>query len=122
MAYGDVEVLHGIDLSVATGQITGLFGVNGSGKSTLCSAVAGLVPALGGSITLDGEDITHMPAHRRVGQGVLVAPESRGVFPGLTVEENLMLRLDAAHREEVYDRFPRAQGPAPPAGRQPVGW
>ncbi|HEY2565188.1 MAG TPA: ATP-binding cassette domain-containing protein [Acidimicrobiales bacterium] len=107
VAYGDAEVLHGIDLSIATGQITGLFGVNGSGKSTLCSTVAGLVPASRGSITLDGVDITHMHAYRRVGQGVLVAPESRGVFPGLTVEENLVLRLDAANRDDVYDRFPQ---------------
>jgi ABC-type branched-subunit amino acid transport system ATPase component len=107
VAYGDVEVLHGIDLSIATGQITGLFGVNGSGKSTLCSTVAGLVPASHGSITLDGVDITHMHAYRRVGQGVLVAPESRGVFPGLTVEENLVLRLDAANRADVYERFPQ---------------
>ncbi len=107
VAYGDAEVLHGIDLSIATGQITGLFGVNGSGKSTLCSTVAGLVPASRGSITLDGVDITHMHAYRRVGQGVLVAPESRGVFPGLTVEENLVLRLDAANRDDVYERFPQ---------------
>jgi ABC-type branched-subunit amino acid transport system ATPase component len=107
VSYGDVEVLHGIDLSIATGKITGLFGVNGSGKSTLCSAVSGLVPASSGSITLDGTDITHMPAYRRVGQGVIVAPESRGVFPGLTVEENLLLRLDAEHRDEVFKRFPQ---------------
>jgi ABC-type branched-subunit amino acid transport system ATPase component/ABC-type branched-subunit amino acid transport system permease subunit len=107
VSYGDVEVLHGIDLSIATGKITGLFGVNGSGKSTLCSAISGLVPASSGSITLNGVDITHMRAYRRVGQGVIVAPESRGVFPGLTVEENLSLRLDAEHRADAYDRFPR---------------
>jgi ABC-type branched-subunit amino acid transport system ATPase component/branched-subunit amino acid ABC-type transport system permease component len=106
VSYGDVEVLHGIDLSVATGKITGLFGVNGSGKSTLCSAISGLVPASSGSITLDGTDITSMAAYRRVGQGVIVAPESRGVFPGLTVEENLTLRLDAERRADAYDRFP----------------
>lgn len=107
VGYGDVEVLHGVDLSLATGQITGLFGVNGSGKSTLCSTVAGLVPATEGTITLDGADITHVHAYRRVGHGVLVAPESRGVFPGLTVEENLVLRLDAANRADVYERFPQ---------------
>ncbi len=100
-------MLHGINLTLATGQITGLFGVNGSGKSTLCSTVAGLVRATEGSITLDGVDVTRMHAYRRVGQGVLVAPESRGVFPGLTVEENLQLRLDAGHRSEVYERFPQ---------------
>jgi len=106
VGYGDVEVLHGVDLAVPEGTITALFGANGSGKSTLCSAVAGLVPVSSGSIVLGGEDVTGVAAHERVGRGVLVAPESRGIFPGLTVEENLMLRLDAGDREEVYRRFP----------------
>jgi ABC-type branched-subunit amino acid transport system ATPase component/branched-subunit amino acid ABC-type transport system permease component len=103
--YGDVEVLHGVDLTVRRGSITGLFGANGSGKSTLCSTISGLVPVTSGAIMLEGKDLSRLPAHRRVAQGVLVAPESRGIFPGLTVEENLMLRLDTAHREEVYGRF-----------------
>ncbi len=103
--YGEVEVLHGLDLTVPRGTITALFGANGSGKSTLCSTISGLVPATSGSILLEGEDLCGVPAHRRVGRGVLVAPESRGIFPGLTVEENLMLRLGAEHREEVYSRF-----------------
>jgi ABC-type branched-subunit amino acid transport system ATPase component len=64
------------------------------------------VPPSSGSITLGGEDIATIPAYRRVGRGVLVAPESRGIFPGLTVEENLMLRLGADDRSEVYGRFP----------------
>jgi ABC-type branched-subunit amino acid transport system ATPase component len=106
VAYGDVQVLHGVSLSVPEARITALFGANGSGKSTLCSSIAGLVPPSSGSITLGGEDITTIPAYRRVGRGVLVAPESRGIFPGLTVEENLMLRLGATYRAEVYSRFP----------------
>ncbi len=106
VGYGNVEVLHGLDLSVGAGAITALFGANGSGKSTLCGAISGLLPVTSGSITLDGQDVTSLPAHRRAERGMLVAPESRGIFPGLTVEENLMLRLDAAHREEVFDRFP----------------
>jgi len=94
-----------IDLSVATGKITGLFGVNGSGKSTLCSAISGLVPSSSGSIILDGVDITRMPAYRRVGQGVIVAPESRGVFPTHRGGE---LAPPARRRasDEVYKRFP----------------
>jgi ABC-type branched-subunit amino acid transport system ATPase component/branched-subunit amino acid ABC-type transport system permease component len=107
VSYGDVEVLHGLDLSVSTGRITALFGVNGSGKSTLCSTISGLISTTSGSITLDGDDVTTMPAYRRVGQGVVVAPESRGVFPGRTVEENMALQLDSGHRDEVYERFPR---------------
>jgi ABC-type branched-subunit amino acid transport system ATPase component/branched-subunit amino acid ABC-type transport system permease component len=106
VGYGDVQVLHGVSLAVRESSITALFGANGSGKSTLCSSIAGLVPPSSGSITLAGEDITGVPAYRRVGRGVLVAPESRGIFPGLTVEENLMLRLAADDRGEVYDRFP----------------
>jgi len=104
--YGDVEVLHGIDFAVQRGSITALFGANGSGKSTLCGTISGLVPVTSGSIILGGDELGQLPAHRRVGRGVLVAPESRGIFPGLTVEENLMLRLDTTHREEVYQRFP----------------
>lgn len=105
--YGDVEVLHGVDLAVRPGEIAALFGANGSGKSTLCSTISGLVPVTRGTITINGEDITKLAAHRRTGRGILVAPESRGIFPGLTVDENLMLRLRAApERAQVYDRFP----------------
>jgi ABC-type branched-subunit amino acid transport system ATPase component/ABC-type branched-subunit amino acid transport system permease subunit len=105
--YGDAEVLHGIDLAVRAGEITALLGANGSGKSTLCSTISGLVPAAGGSILLNGNDITSLGAHRRARSGILVAPESRGIFPGLSVEENLMLRLrDEADRKDVYARFP----------------
>lgn len=107
VSYGDVEVLHGVDLMLATGKITGLFGANGSGKSTLCSTISGLVAATSGSIVLDGADIARVPAYARISRGVLVAPESRGIFPGLTVEENLALLLDDRQREATYDRFPR---------------
>jgi ABC-type branched-subunit amino acid transport system ATPase component/branched-subunit amino acid ABC-type transport system permease component len=104
--YGEVEVLHGVDLNVRSGRITALFGANGSGKSTLCSTLAGLLSPRDGSILLDGQDLTPVPAHRRVRRGMLIAPESRGIFPGLTVEENLTLRLGPADREEVFRRFP----------------
>jgi len=104
--YGEVEVLHGVDLVVRSGEITALLGANGSGKSTLCSTISGLVAASKGSIELDGRDITSVSAHHRARQGVLVAPESRGIFPGLSVEENLVLRLNPKERSEVYERFP----------------
>jgi ABC-type branched-subunit amino acid transport system ATPase component/branched-subunit amino acid ABC-type transport system permease component len=104
--YEAVEVLHGIDLTVRAGEITALLGANGSGKSTLCSTISGLVPVRAGSIAMYGNDVSSQPPHKRARGGVLVAPESRGIFPGLTVEENLMLRLtDSAEREQVYDRF-----------------
>jgi len=107
VSYGDVEVIHGLTFAIERGKITSLFGVNGSGKSTLCSTISGLVKPGSGSIEFDGNDIVKMPAYRRADQGVLVAPESRGIFPGLSVEENLTLRLNAAERDEVYQRFPR---------------
>jgi ABC-type branched-subunit amino acid transport system ATPase component/ABC-type branched-subunit amino acid transport system permease subunit len=107
VGYGDVEVLHGIDLNIRSGQITALFGANGSGKSTLCSTISGLVPVSKGSVTFEGRDITKMGAHRRSRAGIFVAPESRGIFPGLSVDENLTLRLPKpADRERVFEKFP----------------
>jgi ABC-type branched-subunit amino acid transport system ATPase component len=116
--YADIEVLHGIDLEVHAGEITALLGANGSGKTTLCSTISGLVEVNTGSITINEIDVSRWPAHRRARAGVLVAPESRGIFPGLTVDENLALRLsDAAAREQVYTRFPLlAQRRQLPAG------
>lgn len=103
--YGDVEVLHHIQLSVRSGSISGLLGANGSGKSTFCAALSGLLPANGGTIIFDGVNLAPVPAFRRVEQGLIVVPESRGIFPGLTVDENLQLRLTADERDEVYTRF-----------------
>jgi ABC-type branched-subunit amino acid transport system ATPase component len=106
--YDDVEVLHGIDLALHGGVITALLGANGSGKTTLCSTISGVVPVRAGSISVEGADASSWPAHRRARTGVLVAPESRGVFPGLTVDENLTIRLpSSAARDQVYDRFPQ---------------
>jgi ABC-type branched-subunit amino acid transport system ATPase component len=105
--YGDVEVLRGIDLTVRAGRITALLGANGSGKSTLCSTVSGLVPLRDGSISLRGDTIGVLPPHRRSRLGVMVAPESRGIFPGLTVEENLALVLDRSEIPAAFERFPR---------------
>jgi ABC-type branched-subunit amino acid transport system ATPase component/branched-subunit amino acid ABC-type transport system permease component len=107
VAYGDVQVLHGVGLEVPAGSITALFGANGGGKSTLCSAISGLVPISSGSILFDGEEINAIEPYKRVDLGLLVAPESRGVFPGLTVEENLELRLSSADIKLAYERFPR---------------
>jgi ABC-type branched-subunit amino acid transport system ATPase component/branched-subunit amino acid ABC-type transport system permease component len=107
VAYGDVEVLHDINMDIERGKISALLGANGGGKSTLSKTIAGLIQPAMGTLSFDGLDITLMPAHMRVTQGILVAPESRGIFPGLTVEENLTLRLDLDGRAAVYDRFPR---------------
>jgi len=105
--YGEVEVLHGLDLTVARGGVLTLLGANGAGKSTLCRTVAGLNACTGGRLLLRGEDVTTVPAHERARMGVVLVPESRGIFPSLTVEENLQLWLrSATERDAVYDRFP----------------
>jgi ABC-type branched-subunit amino acid transport system ATPase component/branched-subunit amino acid ABC-type transport system permease component len=105
--YGDVEVLHGVDLDVGHGSVVALLGANGAGKSTLCSVAAGLVAPSFGSVALNGTDITRTVPFQRARSGVLLVPEARGIFAGLTVEENLMVALrDPEERERAYERFP----------------
>ena len=113
--YGDLEVLHGVDLVVPQGAIVSVVGANGAGKSTLLGTIAGLVRPTQGSITIDGVDITGIAAHKVVGHGLALVPEGRKLFPFLTVDDNL--RLGAFHkaararskvtRDEVYGLFPR---------------
>jgi ABC-type branched-subunit amino acid transport system ATPase component/branched-subunit amino acid ABC-type transport system permease component len=105
--YGDVEVVHEVDLEVGSGTVLALLGANGAGKSTLCSVVSGLIPATRGRVIVDGRDVTSLPAYQRVEAGLLLVPEARGVFPGLTVEENLRIMLRSPdERAAAYDRFP----------------
>jgi ABC-type branched-subunit amino acid transport system ATPase component/branched-subunit amino acid ABC-type transport system permease component len=105
--YGDAEVLHGVTLQLDSGQVVALLGANGAGKSTLCSVAAGLVDTTLGSVTLDGIDITSASTYQRARAGLLLVPEARGIFPGLTVEENLTVLLrEPALRQKAYDRFP----------------
>jgi ABC-type branched-subunit amino acid transport system ATPase component/branched-subunit amino acid ABC-type transport system permease component len=106
--YGDIEVLHGVDLSLERGAVNLILGPNGSGKTTLCKALSGLIGIAEGDLLLDGKDITSVPIHlrSRVEELVLV-PQDRGVFPGLTVDENLRVWLrDGSQREQAYARFP----------------
>jgi ABC-type branched-subunit amino acid transport system ATPase component/branched-subunit amino acid ABC-type transport system permease component len=105
--YGDVEVVHGVDLAVAQSRVTALIGANGAGKSTLCSVVAGLVAPTAGTVRLGGLDVTGRPPHERVTAGAFLIPEGRGIFPALTADENLALWLrEPAEREAAYERFP----------------
>jgi branched-subunit amino acid ABC-type transport system permease component/ABC-type branched-subunit amino acid transport system ATPase component len=105
--YGDMEVLHGVSLALEQGKVTALLGANGAGKSTLCGVAAGLVPVEAGNVWLSGAEVTTQQPHARAGQGFLLVPEARGIFPGLTVEENLSLLLaDEDLRQKAYDRFP----------------
>jgi ABC-type branched-subunit amino acid transport system ATPase component len=105
--YGDVEVLHGADLQVPRGQVVALVGANGAGKSTLCAVAAGSVVPTAGRVLLGGADVTALLPHRRARAGLLLVPESRGIFPGLSVQENLELLLRTPEeRASVYERFP----------------
>jgi len=89
--YGSVEVLHGIDLDVPAGSITALLGANGAGKSTTLSVIAGLVSLRTGLIEWGGVALTDQSAHARAHAGMLLVPERRGIFPALTVAENLAI-------------------------------
>lgn len=88
--YGAIQALRSVDLAIEPGTVTAIVGPNGAGKSTLLNTIMGLVPARGGRIRLDGQDIAGLPAEARASRGLALSPEGRRLFPGLTVEENLM--------------------------------
>jgi branched-chain amino acid transport system ATP-binding protein len=113
--YGRIEAIHDMSFSVEEGEIVSLIGANGAGKSTTMKTISGLLHPSQGSITFDGDDITKLKAHLRVVRGISQAPEGRGIFPGMTVLENLDMgafgRADrsgmAADYERVFSLFPR---------------
>ena len=94
--YGPITAVRGVSIAVKAGEIAAIVGGNGAGKTTLLKGIAGLLPLSGGQIHFDGQDISAMPAHQRVKQGIALSPEGRQVFPDLTVQDNLM--LGAYHR------------------------
>ncbi|WP_296584079.1 ABC transporter ATP-binding protein [Xanthobacter sp.] len=89
--YGRIEVLHGVDLFVGSGEIVTVVGANGAGKTTLLRCLSGVQPVSGGTITFRGETLTQVPAYRRVARGLAQSPEGRQIFTNLSVEENLRL-------------------------------
>lgn len=96
VSYGSTRVLFGIDLEIAPGSVLTLLGPNGAGKSTFARAISGLIPAKAGRIEYDGVDVTNWPAHRRRRAGLAYIPEGRGIFPGLSVLENLRMSCRGA--------------------------
>ena len=113
--YGRIQALEGVSISVEAGEIVSLIGANGAGKTTTMRAISGIRPLSAGKIIFDGEDITKLRADLRVVRGISQSPEGRGVFPGMTVMENLDMGAYArkdrknlkADLERVFGLFPR---------------
>lgn len=113
--YGRVPVLHGIDLTVNEGEILGVLGHNGMGKSTLLKTLMGIIPANGGSMVFDGQDMVRMRSSGRAQLGIGYVPQGRGIFPNLSVRDNLRMGVAAHDMDEdtAIDRvmadFPRLE-------------
>ena len=112
-AYGQSEVLHGIDFEVQPGEIVALVGRNGMGKSTLMKSLIGVMPARSGQITVDGVNLTALPSHRRVANGLAYVPQGRQIFGTMTVKENIETgRVVTGKGDvplEIYSLFPILQ-------------
>lgn len=113
VAYGPIEVVHSINLTVNEGECVALIGANGAGKSSTLKAICGLVPAKSGTITFENEDITNKPGHVVVKTGITMCPEGRQVFPQMNVVQNLRMgayaRNDAEQAtdvDEMMEMFP----------------
>lgn len=113
--YGRVQILYQVSMTARTGEVTCIFGPNGCGKSTLLKAMVGVIDPWAGRVTLDDDDLTHLPSHRTLGRGLAMMPQGGGVFPQLTVRDNLRIggytirsreRLDQ-RIEELLEEFPR---------------
>ncbi|MDI1236471.1 MAG: ABC transporter ATP-binding protein [Polaromonas sp.] len=116
ISYGAIQAVKGVSLEVKAGEIVTIIGANGAGKSTLLRGIVGLEPLQSGRIYIDGKDCTAVPPHKRVGLGVALSPEGRGVFPDQTVRENLLLGAYSRQGnlartrvliEREFERFPR---------------
>ncbi|NTV75259.1 MAG: ABC transporter ATP-binding protein [Holophaga sp.] len=115
VAYGAIQALHGVTLEIREGEIVSLLGANGAGKSTTLRAISGMIPIRGGDVRYRDQSVRQVPAHRLVALGIAHVPEGRGIFPSLTVKENLALgawtQKDGARLKASYDRvfglFPR---------------
>jgi branched-chain amino acid transport system ATP-binding protein len=123
--YGKIEAIKGVSVVVNQGEIVTLIGANGAGKTTILKTISGLRPVSSGDITFDGSSINKIPAHERVDLGISQVPEGRGIFPGMTVLENLEMgkfnRKDRKHEmqedlDRIYTLFPRLKERTAQAG------
>jgi branched-chain amino acid transport system ATP-binding protein len=123
--YGKIEAIKGVSITVNQGEIVTLIGANGAGKTTMLKTISGIRPVTSGKILFDGSEINKVPAHERVELGISQAPEGRGIFPGMTVLENLeMGKFFRKNRknemsedlERVYSLFPRLKERSAQAG------
>ena len=118
---GSVQAVRGFSMEVAAGELVGLAGRNGAGKTTVMRTVMGMTQLVGGRLSYDGEDISGVPTHRRAAMGIGYMPETRGLIPDLTVEENILLPTwttgadGPARLRAVYDIMPELK---PMAGRR----
>jgi branched-chain amino acid transport system ATP-binding protein len=101
--YGDLQALHGVSLEVRAGELMALVGANAAGKTTTLRVISGTLPARGGRVLFDGQDLAAMPAHLRVAQGIVQVPEGRRLFPFMTVHENLLLGAHAPQARAQQD-------------------
>ena len=112
--YGGSTILNGVSLTVAPGRITGVIGPNGAGKSTLLKAIMGYIVPRGGTVHLDGDDITRLPTHERIRRGIAYIAQTRSHFASQTVQENLRMgaylvrnrNVRSERQAEVFRRFP----------------
>lgn len=114
LSYGAIEAVRGVSFCLGAGELVALIGANGAGKSTTLKGLAGLVSARHGDIRLGGVPLSSLPAHERVSAGLSLVPEGRGLFPRLSVHENLLmgayLRRDSGVVEDIermFSLFPR---------------
>src|SRR5947207_3293895 len=104
VAYGGIQAVKGIDAHVDAGELVCLIGANGAGKTTTLKGICGMLPIKSGSIHYDGRDVTGKPPFELVRGGLAMVPEGRGVFGGLTIEENLAMgALEVSHRGYVME-------------------
>jgi urea transport system ATP-binding protein len=110
VAYGQSEVLHGVNFAVAPGEIVAVVGRNGMGKSTLMKSLIGVMPSRSGQVLVDGTDLTNLPSHARVRRGLSYVPQGRQIFGTMTVRENIETGRVVTGKSdvprEIYDLFP----------------